>query len=654
MPGQIPIHDHRNNIFCHDFRNEHRLIFGFLILQIVLLAVGISNRHLNDVLASYFTFLLAITAIGLTIALFVTLYRTFRHLDKLSELKKIKHRHDTLNLLAIQVQEKETSIKDKNNQLKENLAQEIIKYHQILDNRLFELYLHLNNISQKINSEFTAELLQTQKMFIDKRLLLARILNTSDHGLNPTQREMIRSVGISSAIDVKHENLNRIYWLGEKQKQLLLDWRKNVEYHARKEMPTKLDKKSEERFTKLHSVEKANIQSQKVQETDTIYEAIKQVEKNITKMINENTDDLEVLQERHYELLNHIRRLSARLELSSEVNFRNYFRRCLQILENRSIFVEKGVSITAAAIFLSSIVIHGRLASISGNEIIIAYIPTFTPTPTQTWTSTNTHTPIPTFTFTPNFTLTITTTPTNTLTSTSTRTPKPTLTQTKNKTPTRTLLPTKTKNSLTALGANCIPQWSKTTGLVTEVVDGDTIKVNIDGTIHRLRYIGIDAPETAFTNEYFGLQSYQKNRSLVEGKQVDLYKDVSDVDRYDRLLRYVVVDNMFVNYEMVRTGYAYASTYPPDVACSITFSDAQSIARIGLVGLWAPTAIPTTIKITAPTALQGNCDPSYPTVCIPPPPPDLDCPEIPFDDFKVLQPDPHGFDRDKDGIGCET
>ncbi len=49
----------------------------------------------------------------------------------------------------------------------------------------------------------------------------------------------------------------------------------------------------------------------------------------------------------------------------------------------------------------------------------------------------------------------------------------------------------------------------------------------------------------------------------------------------------------------------------------------------------------------------GNCDPAYPTVCIPPRPPDLDCPEIPHINFEVLPPDPHGLDADKDGIGCE-
>jgi hypothetical protein len=71
-----------------------------------------------------------------------------------------------------------------------------------------------------------------------------------------------------------------------------------------------------------------------------------------------------------------------------------------------------------------------------------------------------------------------------------------------------------------------------------------------------------------------------------------------------------------------------------------------------------PTSTPTptpTSKPPSPTQTQAsNCDPSYPTVCIPPPPPDLDCGDITFRRFTVLPPDPHNFDSDKDGIGCET
>ena len=52
-------------------------------------------------------------------------------------------------------------------------------------------------------------------------------------------------------------------------------------------------------------------------------------------------------------------------------------------------------------------------------------------------------------------------------------------------------------------------------------------------------------------------------------------------------------------------------------------------------------------------AEENSCDPSYPTVCIAPYPPDLNCIDIPYSNFQVFQPDPHGFDADFDGVGCE-
>ncbi len=58
---------------------------------------------------------------------------------------------------------------------------------------------------------------------------------------------------------------------------------------------------------------------------------------------------------------------------------------------------------------------------------------------------------------------------------------------------------------------------------------------------------------------------------------------------------------------------------------------------------------------TTTTTQPPNCDPAYPDVCIPPPPPDLDCADVaPHVNFTVLPPDPHGFDGDNDGIGCEA
>ena len=72
------------------------------------------------------------------------------------------------------------------------------------------------------------------------------------------------------------------------------------------------------------------------------------------------------------------------------------------------------------------------------------------------------------------------------------------------------------------------------------------------------------------------------------------------------------------------------------------------IVGVGL-GLWIAFGF-----VGLPTLAQRNCDPSYPDVCIPSPPPDLDCKDIPHRNFRVVGSDPHRFDRDKDGIGCES
>ncbi|MBU2607911.1 MAG: thermonuclease family protein, partial [Chloroflexi bacterium] len=96
---------------------------------------------------------------------------------------------------------------------------------------------------------------------------------------------------------------------------------------------------------------------------------------------------------------------------------------------------------------------------------------------------------------------------------------------------------------------------------VIKVIDGDTIV--IEGG-YRVRYIGIDTPEIHPRLEAYGIEAWQANRRLVEGKRVRLEKDVSETDRYNRLLRYVYVDGVFVNAELVRMGLARVKSYPPD------------------------------------------------------------------------------------------
>jgi endonuclease YncB( thermonuclease family) len=98
---------------------------------------------------------------------------------------------------------------------------------------------------------------------------------------------------------------------------------------------------------------------------------------------------------------------------------------------------------------------------------------------------------------------------------------------------------------------------------VTYIVDGDTIDVALGGTTYRVRYIGMDTPERG---DYFCSEATEANRAPVEGQQVILVKDVSETDRFGRLLRYVYLeDGTFVNAELVRQGYAVIATFPPDV-----------------------------------------------------------------------------------------
>lgn len=100
---------------------------------------------------------------------------------------------------------------------------------------------------------------------------------------------------------------------------------------------------------------------------------------------------------------------------------------------------------------------------------------------------------------------------------------------------------------------------------VIRVIDGDTVV--IEGG-RKVRYIGMNTPETVDPRkpiQCFGREASNYNKELVGGKMVRLEKDVSETDRYDRLLRYVYVDNIFVNLKLVEDGYARVSTFPPDV-----------------------------------------------------------------------------------------
>lgn len=123
--------------------------------------------------------------------------------------------------------------------------------------------------------------------------------------------------------------------------------------------------------------------------------------------------------------------------------------------------------------------------------------------------------------------------------------------------------------------------------LVTKVIDGDTIE--LEGG-QRVRYIGVDTPETVDPRkpvQCFGQEASAKNKQLVEGKVIRLEKDISETDKYGRLLRYVYVDDIFVNEYLVEEGFARASTYPPDVKYQDKFRKSEESAQTQNRGLWS-------------------------------------------------------------------
>lgn len=312
---------------------------------------------------------------------------------------------------------------------------------------------------------------------------------------------------------------------------------------------------------------------------------------------------------------------------------------------------------------------------------------------------------------------------------------------------------------------------------VVSITDGDTIRVSLErGPDTAVRLIGINSPEIG------DCYAEEAARGLADlapvGTAIAMTRDVSEVDEFGRLLRYLWRAGMLVNEEMVRRGLAIARRYPPDTAMAETLAQAQDEARESQAGLWGPDACGTgsdaglsilaleydasgddtqnlnqewveirndgagpvdltgwvikdesagnryrfpagftlapdetvTVRsgcgddfgtelfwcsvgaaiwnndgdtaflidpngnIHAVESYQGeaessadepapplgliggggDCDPSYPDVCIPPPPPDLDCGQISARRFRVLPPDPHGFDGNDDGRGCES
>jgi micrococcal nuclease len=193
-------------------------------------------------------------------------------------------------------------------------------------------------------------------------------------------------------------------------------------------------------------------------------------------------------------------------------------------------------------------------------------------------------------------------------------------------------------------------------GVVTEVLDGDTVRVRLlNGKSERVRLIGIDAAERGAC---FAAQATARARQLVLSKPVVLRGDATqDIrDRYGRLLAYVwIPGGRDLGYRLVAGGFAKVYVYREAFQRLAAYRNAESKARSARAGAWKACGSTTITPILpSPPPASGNCHPSY-TPCLPVVG-DLDCADVRalgVAPVRVLGSDPYRLDGDGDGLGCE-
>ncbi len=147
-------------------------------------------------------------------------------------------------------------------------------------------------------------------------------------------------------------------------------------------------------------------------------------------------------------------------------------------------------------------------------------------------------------------------------------------------------------------------------GIVVGVIDGDTLTVLVDGEEKRVRLLGIDAPPL---NVPLGPLAAEAAKALVQGRQVRLERDVTPWDSGRRLLRYVYLidDDLFVNAELVREGWAVAAVAEPDTAQKSVLESTQDQAAAASVGIWVGKSGPATNQ---PATLYAGPGLEFPVV----------------------------------------
>lgn len=175
-------------------------------------------------------------------------------------------------------------------------------------------------------------------------------------------------------------------------------------------------------------------------------------------------------------------------------------------------------------------------------------------------------------------------------------------------------------------------------GQVTQVIDGDTIRINE----HSIRFSLASAPEIDDVGGYEA-QDFIDDICPVGSQALVDEDDGQTKESHGRIVAVIFCNGMNLNQELLDANLGYLDT---KFCRDSEFSNTDWAKKHGCEKIDS--------QITVEAIEKDNCDPSYPDFCIPTPPPDLDCKDIPQKRFTVLQPDPHKFDADFDGVGCES
>jgi len=180
--------------------------------------------------------------------------------------------------------------------------------------------------------------------------------------------------------------------------------------------------------------------------------------------------------------------------------------------------------------------------------------------------------------------------------------------------------------TLETTGADSASQISNTTETknstaflyysVVSVVDGDTVKISINGETNTFRLIGMDTPETVDPRkpvQCFGIEASNEAKELLSGKKVRIETDSSQgtYDKYNRMLGYIYrEDGLFYNKYMIEQGYAHEYTYNTPYKYQTEFKNAQKEAQANQLGLWSSNTCggdTTSPDTSTQTNVAGSC-----------------------------------------------